>query len=98
MEIYELSVSEIIFAVGYENESYFRNRGNRLMKERILAYLEEYGSITTFEAFTELGCSRLSEYIRQLKKTHVIRCEWLLTTNRYGDQVRYKRYWLEEGL
>lgn len=65
------------------------------MKERILAYLEEHGSITTFEAFTELKCTRLSEYIRQLKKTHVIRDEWIATINKYGDNVRYKRYWLD---
>ena len=34
------------------------------MKERVLQYIKDFGSITTFEAFTELGCSRLSEYIR----------------------------------
>ena len=65
------------------------------MKGRILAYLEEHGSITTFEAFTELNCTRLSEYIRQLRKTHVIRDEWIKTTNKYGDNVKYKRFWLE---
>lgn len=65
------------------------------MKERILAYLQEHGSITTFEAFTELGCTRLSEYIRQLKKTHLIKSEWLTSTNKHGDKVRYKRFWLE---
>ena len=65
------------------------------MRKRILAYLEEHGSITTFEAFTELNCTRLSEYIRQLKKTHLIKDEWLTSTNKYGEKVRYKRFWLE---
>ena len=37
------------------------------MKERILRLLKEQGSITTWDAFTELGCTRLSEYIRQLR-------------------------------
>ena len=65
------------------------------MRDRILAYMEEHGSITTFEAFTELNCTRLSEYIRQLKKTHLIKDEWLTSINKYGDKVRYKRFWLE---
>ena len=37
------------------------------MKGRVLKYMQDFGSITTFEAFTELGCTRLSEYIRQLR-------------------------------
>ena len=64
------------------------------MKERILNYMLECGSITTFEAFTELGCTRLSEYIRQLRLDHEIKDEWLSTKNRYGEKVQYKRYWL----
>lgn len=64
------------------------------MKERVLNYLKEFGSITTLEAFTDLGCSRLSEYIRQIKKDYVVKDEWASTVNRYGEKVRYKRYWL----
>lgn len=66
------------------------------MRKRILAYMEEHGSITTAEAFTELGCSRLSEYIRQIKESHLVNDEWITSTNRYGDKVRYKRFWLAE--
>lgn len=64
------------------------------MRGRVLKYMIENDSITTFEAFTELGCTRLSEYIRQLKKTHKIDDEWLHTTNKYGEKIKYKRYWL----
>ena len=66
------------------------------MRKRILAYMEEHGSITTAEAFTELGCSRLSEYIRQIKESHLIKDEWVTATNRYGEKVRYKRFWFAE--
>lgn len=68
------------------------------MRERVLNYIKEFGSITTYNAFTDLGCTRLSEYIRQLRKEYVIADEWIDTTNRYGEPVRYKRYWLEEVL
>lgn len=66
------------------------------MKNRILQYIRDFGSITTFEAFTELGCTRLSEYIRQLRFEFNIKDTWLNAINRYGEKVQYKKYWIEE--
>lgn len=66
------------------------------MRERVLKYMQDFGSITSYEAFTELGCTRLSEYIRQIRLEHVVEDEWIGSTNRYGEKVKYKRYWLEE--
>lgn len=68
------------------------------MKERVLNYMRDFGSITTLEVFTELGCTRLSEYIRQLRLDHKINDEWLSAKNRYGEKVQYKKYWVaDEG-
>lgn len=67
------------------------------MKERVLNYIKTFGEITTFQAFQDLGCTRLSEYIRQLRLEYVIKDEWITTTNRYGEKVQFKRYWLEEA-
>lgn len=67
------------------------------MKNRVLQYMKDFGSITTFEAFTELGCTRLSEYIRQIREELIVEDEWLHTTNRYGEQVKYKKYWIKEA-
>lgn len=64
------------------------------MKERILSYMVEFGSITTWDAFRDLGCTRLSEYIRQLRESMIIEDEWLTAKNRYGEPVHYKRYWI----
>lgn len=66
------------------------------MRERIISYMKEFGTITTYEAFIELGCSRLSEYIRQIRLEYKVSDEWISTTNRYGEKVQYKKYWLEE--
>ena len=66
------------------------------MRERVLSYIKEFGSITTYQAFIDLGCTRLSEYIRQLRLEYNIADEWIKTTNRYGEQVQYKKYWLED--
>ena len=37
------------------------------MKDRILNHLEKYGSITSWEAIKEYGCTRLSQYIYLLR-------------------------------
>ena len=66
------------------------------MRDRVLKYINDFGSITTYNAFIDLGCTRLSEYIRQLRQIYDIKDEWIQTTNRYGEKVKYKRYWLEE--
>ncbi len=68
------------------------------MRERVLQYIRDFGSITTYNAFIDLGCTRLSEYIRQLRREYHIADEWISTTNRYGEKVQYKRYWIEEQL
>lgn len=66
------------------------------MRERVLSYIKEFGSITSFQAFSDLGCTRLSEYIRQLRLEYNIADEWITTINRYGESVKYKKYWLED--
>ena len=65
------------------------------MKERVLKYMQDFKSITTYQAFVDLGCTRLSEYIRQLRLEYQIEDEWIQTTNRYGEKVKYKRYWIK---
>lgn len=62
------------------------------MRNRVLQYIFDTGGITSFEAFQFLGCTRLSEYIRQLRQEYNIIDEWESTTNRYGEKVEYKRY------
>ncbi len=66
------------------------------MLNRVINYMREFGSITSFEAFTDLGCTRLSEYIRQARLTLNVKDKWEKTVNRYGEKVEYKRYWIEE--
>ena len=67
------------------------------MKNRVLEYIERFGSINTFQAFMDLGCTRLSEYIRQLKLEYNIQDEWLEGINRFGEKIKYKNYFIKEG-
>lgn len=66
------------------------------MKERILNYILQHGSITTWEAFERLGCTRLSEYIRQLRLDYNITDTTVSKVNRYGEKVYFKKYMLGE--
>lgn len=65
------------------------------MKDRVLKYMQDFGSITTFEAFTELGCTRLSEYIRQIRLEMIVEDEIMHCTNRYGEKTSFKKYFLK---
>ena len=65
-------------------------------KERIFDFIKTFGSITTWEAFTELGITRLSEYIRQLREDYDVKDELLSRVNRYGEKVHFKRFWIED--
>lgn len=66
------------------------------MKQRIIDYIEKFGSITTFQAFTDLGCTRLSEYIRQIRQEKKVLDETITTKNRYGEKVWYKKFYFED--
>ena len=66
------------------------------MRERVLDYIKTFGYITTWDAFKDLGCTRLSEYIRQLRQEYEIIGELVPTTNRYGDKTFYYKYRIKE--
>lgn len=59
----------------------------------ILRYLEEKGSITSYEAFNLFGCTRLSAKIFNLKKRgYKISSVDEVTKNRYGNTCTFSRY------
>lgn len=63
------------------------------MEDRILKHLQDYGSITSWEAISIYGCTRLSHYIWLLRKQkYNITDETIITTNRYGDITHFKKY------
>lgn len=62
------------------------------LREVIERHLREWKSITTFEAFTEYGITRLSAIIFDLRKKYNIGDEWIERTNRYGADIRFKKY------
>lgn len=67
------------------------------MKDRVLRYIREFGSINTKQAFVDLGCTRLSEYIRQLRQEMTIKDRWVKGVNRFNEKTEWKEYYIEEN-
>ena len=64
-------------------------------KELILKYINDFGSITSFQAYTDLGVTQLGTRIKELKaKGYRFRTVPQKTHNRYGKPIRYVKYYL----
>lgn len=71
-------------------------RGYTEQCSRILDYMEAHGSITDAEAHN-ISVGKLSSRISDMVKAGIpIRKEWEYNLNKYGEKVRYKRYFLDK--
>lgn len=63
---------------------------------RLLKYLNDFGSITAYEAVKELGILQLSARICEWEKAGVhFSKAWETSVNRYGEKIRFVRYSLD---
>lgn len=61
--------------------------------ERVVQYCNDFGSITTLQAFQDLGVTRLASRINDLKNQgYTIESTFVSSKNRYGESVSYKKY------
>jgi hypothetical protein len=66
--------------------------------DRIIDYMERFGSITQIEALRDLGVLRLASRISDLRSLGVpIESEMVEVKNRYGEKCHIKRYRLGKG-
>lgn len=64
--------------------------------ERIHEYLKKHGSITTKDAYEQLGVTRLSARIYELKEQGVkIEKKAEKSRNRFGETCYYDRFYLK---
>lgn len=56
--------------------------------------MKKLGGITTLQAIQELGNTRLSASIFNLKKIKGVKisAEWIKVVNRFGEETKVKRY------
>lgn len=67
--------------------------------ELILKYIADFGSITPMEAFSDLGVTKLSTRISEMRKKGTeFKIETIKGKNRYGKPTRYARYSLPDEM
>lgn len=67
--------------------------------ERILDYLKEFSSITTLQAFQDLGVTRLASRIHDLgQEGYTFQRDTVTSLNRYGEKVHFTRYSLAKDI
>ena len=65
--------------------------------EKVLEYLQKFGSITQLEALADIGCMRLASRISDLRhQGYAIGRRIKTGKNRYGDSVSFAEYYLLE--
>lgn len=61
--------------------------------ERVLKYMDDFGTISTMQAFSDLGVTRLASRIHDLKQMgYDIESETRYSKNRYGEKTHYSVY------
>lgn len=67
--------------------------GKVTQKDRIRKYIADYGSITPFQAFADLGVTKLSTRISEMiQEGEQIKKIPMKSTNRYGETISFMRY------
>ena len=66
-------------------------------RQRIIDYIKQFGSITSKDAYDDLGITQLATRIKELKEQgYRFETKWGSSKNRYGEKVDFKRYFLEK--
>ena len=64
-----------------------------LQSDRVLKYIDDFGSITVAEAITELGVGSLTKCISNIRKSGTaIETKTVYHKNRYGEQTHHAEY------
>ena len=64
--------------------------------ERIIRYMQDFGSITPMDAF-RMGITKLATRVSEMRRDGIqIEDDWVKDKNQFGEPVRFKKYWLEE--
>lgn len=64
-------------------------------KELILKYIEDFGFITSFQAYADLGITQLATRVKELKERgYEFKTEPQKSKNRYGKPVHFVKYYL----
>ena len=62
-------------------------------KEMVLKYMQDFGSITAFQAFADLGITHINGRIKELRDSGIeIKTTMVKAKNRYGKTIEYGQF------
>lgn len=72
--------------------------GKVTQKDRIMDYLSKFGSITSWQAYEDLGITQLATRLKELHDQRGInfKKERIYKTNRFGQKCHYDKYMIAE--
>ena len=66
------------------------------LREKVLDYIVKFGSITSWQAYSDLGITQLGARIFELKgQGYIFSKKRIYTNNRLGEKTHYDEYRLE---
>ena len=67
--------------------------------QKIINYIEKYGSITPYDAFRDLGITKLATRVSEMRRKGIMdfKIESETSLNRDNEPVRYSRYSFKEN-
>lgn len=64
-------------------------------RQRIVEYIKQFGFITSYQAYIDLGITQLATRIKELKdEGYEFKTEWESKKNRFGEPVQFKKYYI----
>ncbi len=64
-------------------------------RQSIIKYMREFESITSWEAYTNLGITQFATRVKELKEEgYLFITKWEKKKNKEGKFVKFKRYYL----
>ena len=64
-------------------------------RNKVINYINKHGSITSYQAYLDLGITQLATRISELKEQgYNFTDEWITKKNRDGEPVSFKKYML----
>ena len=66
-------------------------------QKRVYDYMKEFGSITSHQAFLDLGITRLAARVHELRtQGYDIESETIPVDNRFKETCHISKYWIAE--
>ena len=64
-------------------------------RQKIVEYIKQFGSITSYQAYIDLGITQLATRIKELKdEGYEFKTELENKKNRFGEPVQFKKYYI----